>query len=499
MDNKFLTVYAGDETITVKDFSVSYNYMSDKLLTFNLSYPKEMVPDFTKEWYCYFDDIKFIAQSQDPSSKKDNSGLYEFTMIFEPEYERQLKNVEFINLVNENDLNRALHDYVFAFAGTIYEFSERFRLNLKYYYPDMTIDINPEYDFSELASTVSVDSTSLWDALSFFYDIYGAQWHVVYSGGAANIKIGYDGPHISHVFQYRNGVKGITKSNSTDDIVTMLRFSGTSDNIPYNYLQNRYSESLKDPDGADEFVYGVRNLLGSSARLSVRGWNDAKAGKSVSSADEAYLWGYNRYKNGEHFDVMNYVVSPNIEKYGVRVRTMEDIDVTKPSIQGKYKDGLGRIDEVVDVEKILVDVPPGDPWTITGNTERSGTITKGRQSSAEEPPVVVESNIFIVAKDVLSPCEATSYRNFTISGFNRISGTVTVELHRRAYEGYYPVAFETSQITNGYARIHMNLAQVLAGTYKVFYTINITSYESSSVVERGTLKYDFGQIGRAHV
>lgn len=356
MTNK-LTIITPYEEIEVNKFSVNKTYLGESLLTFSLQYFENEAPEFSLDWYCFYDGIKYVNTSPEPSAKKTNKSLlYEFSLVFEPEYERLLKNNIFIDIVDENDLGRALYDYNFSFATTLSEFVERFRLNLFYYYGDkFKIDLNPQYQYSEFGSTVTANSTNLWDAIALLYSAYNTQFHFEYDGDTIVVKIGYDIAEIDHTFKYRDGILGITRSNNTENVITALRVRGTKNNLPVNYLSNRYSDQMLDVDAATEFKYGVGKLLPYSARLSIRGWNDAKNNKIASSAEVPYLWGYKRYKNAEAFDVYDFILSDNIDKFGVRWGTMDDVDAVKPSLQGKSVAGLGRLDEIVAVEEIYND------------------------------------------------------------------------------------------------------------------------------------------------
>lgn len=191
------------------------------------------------------------------------------------------------------------------------------------------------------------------------------------------IRIGYDATEIDHIFRYGfdGGLMKIERQAQSDDIRNMLLGRGGENNLPLRYFKDTDPDNklfAADPDWIPELknIYFDR-LRGATFRSYIQGWKAGhynadgtpktdSAGMHATADDapagtyDPAVWaqGYNDTK----FDPVEYVSDfESISKYGEFIGGLDDNDDIYPTIQGVVVDGLGRIDQAVDVEQIMVD------------------------------------------------------------------------------------------------------------------------------------------------
>jgi hypothetical protein len=153
-----------------------------------------------------------------------------------------------------------------------------------------------------------------------------------------------------------------------------------------------------DPDAIPELhsIY-FTELRGKTFRDYVQGWKtnpnrDLSYGDVVEKYDEErgkkpegdapdYGWAYRKGHEDKTFNPIEYVKDDDsIGKYGLLQGGLENQEDIYPTIQGVEVDGLGRVDEIVGAEEVLVDenttneindtIPPIiiDEWKTFENT-----------------------------------------------------------------------------------------------------------------------------------
>ncbi|MCM1441034.1 MAG: hypothetical protein NC131_17800, partial [Roseburia sp.] len=217
------------------------------------------------------------------------------------------------------------------------------------------------------------------------------------------IKIGYPTTEISHIFEYgfEGGLQKVERQVQDDNIRNMIIGRGGSKNLPYRYYKDTDKENdsfPKDPDWVPELAnMPFTELRGATFRSYVQGWNHRLYRRTkVTSADKAYApWAWMRgytdtRENAEtgkiepYFNPVEYVADEftsagngyavasgsSIARYGSLLGGLDNNDEIFPTLQGVIIDGLGRVDETVDVEKIESD-------DVAAAVEYNSTIREG--------------------------------------------------------------------------------------------------------------------------
>lgn len=308
------------------------------------------VQDFHPDWYVEYNGEKFRLGVRKPTGKKDTSSKKtSYTLVFKSERE-DLKRYTFMDFVELGSGNPQPATAKVPLYATLTEFVDRFNLNLQYYLGTRWRMVLPEsYVESGNSFSVTFENASLWDVLIQVYEIFGVRWTIQANGEELDIIVGADAVEIEHIFEYGkdNGLVSVERNNELERIITRLRGVGSSTNLPADYFHSG------DPDTNSELqsVY-FQNLLPSVYRDYVRGYN---AGSGTGS------WAYNQgvadKQAGKPMSPIDYAKSDNEELWGVSYGAIEANEGIYPTLQGVEKDGLGRIDEVVAVEPVLVDSP----------------------------------------------------------------------------------------------------------------------------------------------
>jgi hypothetical protein len=179
------------------------------------------------------------------------------------------------------------------------------------------------------------------------------------NGEYYSINIGDPSTNVSHIFEYgfEGGLLKFERQVQNAEIANVIFGRGSSENIPYRYFKNKSEDNPTfpaDPDWIPELenVY-FANLRGKTFRDYVQGWKAKHYGGEVmANPTEEYTRGY----NDEKFNPIEYVEDQeSIAKYGEIQKGLEHNEEIKPTIQGVTIDGMGRVDQIVDVESILVD------------------------------------------------------------------------------------------------------------------------------------------------
>ena len=344
--------------------------MGESSISTSIMLDAKIDPDFKPDWSVEYLGEKFILDSILPSGIKDNSSMrYKYSLIFKSEIQ-ELKKYPFLDMVDLGSGNQLPSVSSFSFQGTLTEFIDRYNLNLKYYVGDKWSMVYDSQDPIPTKSiTVSVSNASLWSMLTQIYDLYEVRW--IRDG--YSIKVGALASEIEHIFEYgkNNGLYSIERVNPNADLYTRLIGVGGSTNMPESYFK------LNDPDTNNiiKTMY-FSGIVPKQYRDYIRGWN---AGVISQSENDAYNKGAQDKLDGKRMQPIDYA-EDNIDKWGVRYGTIQANDEIFPTIQGAEREGLGRIDEIIDVEAVT-----NDDWQATEEGKGSIQTVKNASSSVVIP------------------------------------------------------------------------------------------------------------------
>lgn len=192
---------------------------------------------------------QYFSLSKPPIVLKNNQDeRYEYELTFVSPIQN-LKNKLFVDIVSD-DANVAEQFFsnstTFSFAVTAKEYAERLNVSLK----PLGFCIYTNNIPNEETKIVSIDKISLFDAIKLFYDTFELNYYyggsvvvngVTYQGifikEFDNVVNDYDSDNKPIPFEYgaTNEFMSITKTPSSESIITRITGTGSEDNIPYYY------------------------------------------------------------------------------------------------------------------------------------------------------------------------------------------------------------------------------------------------------------------------
>lgn len=353
--------------------------MGDKTITTQVKIDGSIVPDFSYDWEIEFQGERYIHPLREPQASKSNesiSSVIDLTFYHKGIYD--LKRHFFVSTAETEAGTIMADNYIVPLAMNIGKFVEALNKVLKLYYGNTyLVDLNPEYEYDETdIKYIDINYTKIWDIFTHFYEWFGVRWTLgTHDAGDDFIyytfKVGYPAQEVSHIFQYgfEGGLLKFERQVQDAEIRNQMFGRGGSQNLPYRYFKNvdpNNPDWKADPDWIPELasIY-FSELRGKSFRDYVRGWKAKHyGGQSYFPTTDAYIKGY----TDEQFNPVDYVEDKDsIAKYGLIQGGLDNNEEIFPTIQKRVIEGLGRADEVVDVETILVDEP-------TSNTEAMAKI-----------------------------------------------------------------------------------------------------------------------------
>jgi len=489
--------------------------MAERTISTTVKIDGETTPDFSFDWETEFKGDKYIMPLRTPQGAKDNESiLSSIELTFQHWAEYQLKRWYFCTM-SEKEAGTAIpNQYNASVSLNLKDFCELFGQVLYYNYGDkITIDLNPDLEPNPKPTVVSINNSFIWDVLIKLYELFAVRWQIVPAEGNDNrtkdgeryvIKVGYPADEIGHIFKYgfEGGLLKVERQVQNENIRNMIIGRGGSKNLPYRYFKrhDKNNESFSpDPDWIPELAnIPFTELHGATFRSYVQGWKAAHLAKyrdyyknhkdeykakyshdypddeewavSVDSADKAYApWAWMRGYTDDRFAPIEYVADEystddngykvvegsSIQRYGGLMDGLENNEDIYPTIQGIEIPGLGRIDEVVNAEKILTDYDGTEP---------------SLSEISYAPPC---SHTIAVA--------AASYRDVTLHS----TGTFKVRPGKKAN------LLLSLQIQDVYPSDYINMAEIKPGSEKLT-VVNTDTGErrSASGIPEGTWTYE---------
>ena len=368
MITQITKTYFPDEAV-ITQASATLNDMGDKSISIQVKVAGNVTPNFDKDWEVEFQGERYIHAIRQPQASKGNDSICSvIDLTFQHWAIYQLRRFYFPKMAEIGSGTVSADSYIASLGVNLVDFIGKFKEVLNYYSDktlhgegrcfDAPIDIvlygDPD-SYDKTAQYIEISYTHIWDVLQKMYEVYGVRWDIK----GNTIYVGYPTEEIAHQFEYgfEGGLLKVERQVQSTDIRNSLLGRGGSKNLPYRYFKDidEHNPSFKaDPDWIPELenIY-FSELRGKTFRDYVKGWK-AKHYDGVPMAEptEAYIKGY----NDDKFNPIEFVEDKaSIEKYGLLQGGLENQEDIYPSIQGVEIDSIGRIDEVVAVQEILVD------------------------------------------------------------------------------------------------------------------------------------------------
>ena len=351
----------------------AYQYNAEIMGEVNLScevyldVPNEDFENFSLDMYVNINGENLYLSSFEPTGVKNTDNTYpKYSLVFESK-RVELKRKYFRDLTSDTGIDWGTE---YAFYGNIADFATRFQKNLTKYFLNNEWSIEVYGNHSQDVSVLfEASNLYLFDALKQMSETWDKEWRIVSSGATNVIQVGFPQETLDHNFEYEGGNAGggltvIQKEVDTSNIITRMLSAGSTKNIPYQYFR-QLSESeleagnVQDPNVAPLFSNGYYNLMPKCFREYIKGWNEGSIGTEYTPPrptrrDE--FW--KGYDDGRETFFGNSTYNPityyekNINLWGEREGVVEVNEEIFPTITDVTIDGVGLIDEVVDVEQI---------------------------------------------------------------------------------------------------------------------------------------------------
>lgn len=360
---KDLTPINFPEYAHIVSATATLNDMGDKTISMQVKIDGSITPDFSFDWEIEFNGERYIQPLREPQASKGNESIYsiiDLTFYHKGIYD--LKRYFFVSVV-ELDAGTIMADnYIVPLRLNIKDFVDYLRNVLSFYFGNAyLVHFNTNFVYEETdVKDIDINYTKIWDVLTRIYELFGARWEISQEDeNAYYIAIGWESPDVSHIFEYgfEGGLLKFERQVQDSEIANVVLGRGSSENIPFRYFKNKSEDNPTfpaDPDWIPELenVY-FANLRGKTFRDYVKGWKAKHyGGATMTNPTEEYNRGY----NDDKFSPIEYVIDKeSINKYGEIQKGLEHNETIKPTIQGVSIDGIGRVDQIVDVEPILVD------------------------------------------------------------------------------------------------------------------------------------------------
>lgn len=359
--------------------------MGDKTITTQIKIDGSIVPDFSYDWEIEFQGERYIHPLREPQASKGNesmSSLIDLTFYHKGIYD--LKRHFFVEIATTTSGTAIASNYIVPLNLDLGKFIKYLNEVLTFYYGNTyKVILNPDFEYDDTdTKEVDINYTYIWDVITRLNEWYGVRWQMTTYQGAREtyaIFVGYYPTEVSHIFKYgfEGGLLKFERQVQDAEIRNRMFGRGGSQNLPYRYFKKADVDSQgnlwnPDPDWIPELedIY-FSELRGKSFRDYVRGWKAKHYNGTKYPSNDAYDKGY----NDDKFDPIDYVEDKDsIAKYGILQGGLDNNEEIYPTIQKRdLGNGMGRADEIVDVETILVDEPTSNT-SVEAQVADVGTI-----------------------------------------------------------------------------------------------------------------------------
>ena len=213
-----------------------------------------------------YDGIKYSIMDLPSVTKQASAGSTGDAFVYDSVVFKSplglLANVDFLDIVlNENNVHYSTLP-VFEFYGTVKDFADRLQANINRLYTGWKVSVegyddstNPNYDTLHEYSNISISNIKCSDSLSIPYETWGITYVFMVDAEGNNCIVFNHALDSTSAKRYGegNGLYTLTKRMSTEKpVVNRLRAYGSTDNLPARYYNNL--------DGIDEGIY-LPNLM----------------------------------------------------------------------------------------------------------------------------------------------------------------------------------------------------------------------------------------------
>lgn len=356
---------------TLSTATVTLNDMGDRTITAQVKIDGAVVPDFSYDWEVEFQGERYIHPIREPQASKGNDSICSvIDLTFQHWTIYQLRRYFFVEMASTTAGTAIADKYIASLSTNLKAFCDAFQQVLDYYYNgEITIDLNPDWEYSEEVSYIEISYTHIWDVLQKLYEVYGVRWTIE----GTVIKVGYPTDEVSHIFEYgfEGGLLKVERQVQSTDIRNSLLGRGGENNLPYRYFKDEETDAQgykwsADPDWIPELAsVSFAELRGKTFRDYIKGWKAQRYdGEPMAEPTEEYNRGYAdsaKSEDGKYFNPIEYVEDKeSIEKYGLLQGGLENQEDIYPSIQGVEVEPYGRIDEIVGAEQVIIDEATDD-------------------------------------------------------------------------------------------------------------------------------------------
>ena len=254
---------------TLSSATVTLNDMGDRTISTQVKIDGSIVPDFSYDWEVEFKGERYIQPLRQPQASKGNDSLSsKIDLVFYHKTIWQLKRYYFVEMTSTESGTAIADQYIASLGLNLSDFCVAFQKVLDHYFEgEITIDLNPDWEYANEPSFMSISYSYIWDVLQKMYEVYGVRWTI--EGNA--IKVGYPSVELSHIFQYgyEGGLLQVERQVQDTNIRNSLLGRGGEKNLPAYYFKEAPEDSLfaSDPDAIPELanIY-FSNLRGKTFR-----------------------------------------------------------------------------------------------------------------------------------------------------------------------------------------------------------------------------------------
>lgn len=364
---------------TLHQATVTLEEMGARTITTQVRIDGDVVPDFDG-WELEFKGERFVLPSNTPQAAKDNTTRNSLVdLTFESAVLGDLKRYFFFEPTSVATGTAIADKYKASVNLSIEDFVPLLNDVLDYYF-DGAVVASLYLSGSGIYSTervpMEINYSYIYDIISKMYDAYGVRYSVAERNGVFQIRFGYPDTEINdHDFEYgyNGGLLRFERQVQDQDLHNILLGRGGEKNLPYRYFKDTDPGNpgwTADPDAIPELAnISFDRLRDINFRWYVRGWMHNPSPNRDTSWDAThtyptysispaspYYWAYQKGLTDEKFNPVEYVKDDeSIAIYGERWGALDDNDDIFPTIQGRSRELLGRVDEVVAVSPIVTD------------------------------------------------------------------------------------------------------------------------------------------------